>query len=122
MKVLLRLAHFPFHELDDFFRLGHRVISGDRTDDGIGAFEENYRRRDAFVLGVWDDLRLPVGVDMGHGREGRAQVNSDCFSLRHGCEVISGVAKTAKSGRCSFHAGFAGEIWKAATATFRGSA
>ena len=35
MKLLLRFAHLALHEIDDLFRLGHRVVLRHRADDGL---------------------------------------------------------------------------------------
>src|SRR5947208_7594516 len=83
MKLLLRLADFALHEIDDFFGFRDRVVLCNRADDGFGPVEQDHRGRDAFAFGVRDDLRFSVSVDMRDGREGRAKIDSDCFAIAH---------------------------------------
>jgi len=83
MELLLRFADLALHEVDDLFRLGHAVVFGNSTDDGVASIEQDDRWRDAFTLGVRDDLGFPVGVDMRDGGEGRSQIDSDCFAIAH---------------------------------------
>ena len=49
----------------------------------LAAIKQDDRRRDALAFRVWDDLRFSVGIDVGDGREGGAEVNSDCFAIAH---------------------------------------
>ena len=83
MKLLLRFPHLALHEIDDLFRLGHRVVFRQCADDGLAAFEQNDRGSDPFAFRIGDDLRFPVGVDVSNGGEGCAEIDSDCFSLSH---------------------------------------
>src|SRR5919199_5744094 len=83
MKLLFWLAHLALDEIDNLFRLGDGIVFGGRAHDDIIAIEQNHRWRDAFAIGVWDDLRLAVGVDVRHRAEGRSKIDSDCFALRH---------------------------------------
>jgi len=39
-----------------------------------GTIEQNYGRCQALALGVWNDLRLAVGIDVRDGAEGRPEV------------------------------------------------
>ena len=84
VKLRLALAHFAFHEIDDFFRLGDRVLFRQRADDGVGSVEQNNRGRDALAFGVRNDLRLAVGVDVRDRGKGGAEVDADCFAVGAG--------------------------------------
>src|SRR5262249_48805480 len=83
-KLLLRLAHFPLHKIDNLLRLGDGIVFGNGAYDHVVPIEENYRWRNALGLGIWDDLWFPVGVDMGGGGEGCAQIDADYFAVAHG--------------------------------------
>src|SRR5437763_5355644 len=83
VELLLWFAHFALYEIDNFLRVGDRIIFRHRPDDYIRAIKENNRRRDPLGLGVRDNLRFSVSIDMRHGRESRAQINSDYFAFAH---------------------------------------
>ena len=84
VKLFLRLAHFALHEIDDPFRLGHAIVLGQGADDYALAIEEDDRGRDALALRIRDNLRLSIDVDVRDRAEGRAEINSNCFSSSHG--------------------------------------
>src|SRR5438874_3307056 len=88
MKLRLRLAHFALHEIDNPFRFRHGIILGERADDYTRAIEKDDRRRDALALGIRDDLRLAVRIDVRDSAEGGAKVNSNCFSSSHICGYV----------------------------------
>ena len=83
VKLFLRFAHFALDEIDDFLRFRDGVILRNRPDDGFAAIEQNDRGRDALTFSVWDDLRFSVGIDVRDGREGGAEIDSDCFAIAH---------------------------------------
>ncbi len=85
MKLLLRLAHLALHEIDNPFRFGHGIVLREGADDHARAIEKNDRRRDTFAFGVWDDLRLSVGIDVRDSAKRGAEVDSNCFSSGHIC-------------------------------------
>src|SRR6266404_7808031 len=83
MKLVLRFADLAFHKINNLLRLSHRIVLGDRTNDHIRPVKENYRRGDPLSFRVGDNLRFPVIIDVGHGREGGAEINSDDFTCAH---------------------------------------
>ena len=42
MELFFWLPHFPFHEINDLFRLGYGVVLGRRPDDDIVTIEEDH--------------------------------------------------------------------------------
>src|SRR4029434_6739695 len=84
VKLFLGLAHLALDEIDDLFRFRDSVVFRYRPDDCLAAIKQDDRRCDALTFSVWDDLRFSVGIDVGDGREGGAEVNSDCFAIAHG--------------------------------------
>src|SRR4030095_7341890 len=83
MKLFLLFPPLALHEVNNLLRLSNGIIFCRRANDHIGAVEQNHRRGDALAFGIWDDLRLTVSIYMRYGREGRAEVNADCFSWVH---------------------------------------
>ena len=47
MKLVLRLAHFALHEIDNLLRLGDGIVLGDRAHNHVASVKENHRWRDA---------------------------------------------------------------------------
>ena len=84
MKLGLRFAHLAFHEIDNFFRLGHRVVFGHCSDDHVRAVEKNHRWRDPLGLRVGNDLGFSVSINVGNRGKSRAQIDSDYFAFTHG--------------------------------------
>jgi len=106
MKLLLRFPDLAFHKINDPLRLRDRVIFRHRADNNVAIIVKNNRGRDALAFRVRNDLRLTVGIDMSDRREGRPEVNSDCFSMRHR-RVMKRVLENAPPAlpcKCRFHA------------------
>jgi hypothetical protein len=84
VKLFLGLADLPFYEIDDPFGFGHGVVFRQSADDHARAIEEDHRRSQPFAFGVRNDLRLAIHVDVRHGAECRAEIDSNYFSSCHG--------------------------------------
>ena len=74
-------AHLTFDALDDVFRIFHRRAAAVRTDDDafIARKENNTSRFDVVVF-IRNRSRLTFVIDNRQGGEGRAQVDTNCFS------------------------------------------
>ncbi len=83
VKLLLRFADFALHKVDNLLRLDHRVIFRMRPNNDVRAFKQDDRWRDSFALGVGDDLRFAVGINVRYGRESGSEIDSDCFAMTH---------------------------------------
>src|SRR5207245_5567177 len=83
MKLVLRLAHFALHEIDNLLRLGDGIVLGHRAHNYVASVKENHRWRDALGFGVRDDVRFSVGIDVRDSRKGRAQIDSGYFACAH---------------------------------------
>src|ERR1051325_3764767 len=87
MELLLRFAHLTLDKIDNLLRLGHGAVLCDRAHDYVVLVEQNDRWRDPFALGIWNDLRFTVGIDVRHGRERRSEIDSDSFAMGHEREI-----------------------------------
>ena len=54
-----------------------------RPDNHVRAVKQDDGRRDSFALGVGNDLRFAVGINVRYGRESGSEVDSDCFAMTH---------------------------------------
>ena len=84
LKLPLRFAHLALHEIHDPFRFRDRVVLGQAADDDARAIEQDHGRSEPLALAIRNDLRFAVGIDMGHGAERRAEIDSDYFSSSYG--------------------------------------
>jgi hypothetical protein len=66
-ELLLALTHFPLHEVHDLLGLRDGVLFGQRADNGFASIKEDDRRGDPLTLGIGDDLRFPVIINMRDG-------------------------------------------------------
>src|SRR5436190_22572006 len=111
MELFLWLAHLSFDEIDNPLGLRHGVVLGQSADDHARAIEQNDGRSDAFALGIGDDLRLSVDVDMRHRAERGSKVNSNYFSSSHMWVRLSAGGETSICSlrNCNFHASARGQ-------------